>query len=63
MVPGDVGEVGPNVPRLVAEELRSSGESVIVQHLPMVVETVVVATLNRDSVTLTLVQVNNCYHI
>ena len=59
MVPGDVGEVGPDVPRLGVEELRSRGESVIVQHLPMVVETVVVATLNRDTVTLAIVQVNH----
>ena len=61
MVPGVTGLTGPSVPRLVVEELRPGRDSVINQLQHMVVKTVMVGTLKRDSVTLTpaLFQVNN----
>ena len=50
MVPGEVGGLGPSVLRLVVEELKLGGESVMTEL--MVVETARVITLNRDSATL-----------
>ena len=55
MVPGGPGLTGLSVPRAVAEELRSGGDSVTVQPQPRVEATVVEMTLNRESVTLRLV--------
>ena len=59
MVPGEVGGLGPSVPRLVVEELKLGGESVMIEI--MVVETARVTTLNRDSATLTPVQVKKVF--
>ena len=42
MVAGDLGVPGLPVPRAVVEELGPGGDSVTVQHLPMVGVTVVV---------------------
>ena len=59
MVPGDPGENGPSVPRLVVEELKPGGDSVTTK--PTVEGTAMVTTLNRDGATLTPVQVNTLF--
>ena len=57
MVPGDPGLTGLSVHRAVVEELRPGGDTVTVQHRPMVVKTVVVRALKRENVTQIPVQV------
>ena len=56
---GVAGVVIPDVPGLVVEEPGPREENVIDQLQHMVVETVLGITLNKTSVTLTLVQVKN----
>ena len=59
MVLGEVGGLGPSVPRAVVEELKQEGDSVTTK--PTVEGTAMVTTLNRDGATLTLVQVNKLF--
>ena len=56
MVIGEAGGLGPSVPRPVVEELRPGGDCVTIQLRPSVVQTVLVITLSRDSVTVTNVK-------
>ena len=56
MVPGEAGDPGQSVPRPVVEEQSPGGDCVTVQSRPMVAETVVVITLNRNGATVTPVR-------
>ena len=55
MVLGEVGGLGPSVPRLVVEELRPGGDSVTVQPRPRGGQIVRGINIRRDSATLRLV--------